>query len=569
MDGPPKPIDVQKKLRWKNYYKFAGVLPNWSFFPLIKIKQVVNLTEDLVEMKRKRMWMLILEYLNPRDLVLTVALLNKSFYALTWNPEVLKKCLLNLLKIFGYDELWLRIAQKLERMAKGKELKRYKIVIEESSDDTDSGFGSTSDEHEFNERKSDSSTDEQQTVKECIRRKEMNIRRLKRWEKEFKTLQLKERKMLLPKIKTFKEDEEERELDEEINKKIEKAKDEIVKMKRKRVQKYIKEDELFWRKLVHFWAIAKWCSNWFYYENNEDKKRSLIVMWPIIKKSLWYKCKTSDNFRMISAANAWHKYHIKKEFLDRWNLKCLRSINPYFGEGYMKLYYEHQVKQCLPLIEDLIKKDQEDKVKNLDLERTRRLDKKAQKRKIKATEILMNELVDKRKVCSKDEVIEKYINHPYMQRFFEKKLKRKLWEVVALINTGKATKLEEQANQRKRKRIEEIRIEEWKKNLIGNEKYNSNKEEKRLEKSNHKRKKSRKERMKEKIEKERSRRNLKLSESELLNDYYNNQSSSSSTSSDSSSSSSLEDSKSSMKMKEKISKNEKEEDSDEYSGLSV
>ena len=575
MNEPPKPIDVHKKLRWKNFYKFAGVLPNCSLFPLVKVNQIIKLTEDLVEIPRKRMWILILEYLNPKDLMFTVALLNKRFYALTWNQEVLKIGLLNVLGIFGYDELCLRIAQKLERQAKGKQLKRYKIIVEATSDDTDSGFGSTSDEHEFNERKSDSSTEEEQTVKECIRRKEMNIRKLKRWEKEFKTMQLKEKKLLLPKVKTFKEDQEEIKIDQEIEQNIDRIKDEIIKMKRKRVQKYIKEDEVFWRKLSLFWAVAKWCSNWCYYEDLKDKKCSLIILWPIIKKSLWYRCKISDDFRMISAANASYKYHIKKEFLERWNLKWMRAPNPYYGEGYMKLYYEHQVKQCLPLIEDLIKKDQEDKEKNLDIERTKRLNKKAQKRRAKATEVLIDELVNKRGVCTKEEVIEKYINHPYMQRFFEKRLKRKLCEVVALINTGKASKLEEQANQRKRKRIEEIRLEDSKKTLIGNEKYNERKEEKRQEKSSHTRKKSRKEKMKDIIEKERNRRKLKLSESELLNDYYNNLSSSDSTSSNSSSSSSLEDSKSKSpkKNKEKNKKfkdkhKNKDKESDEYSGLS-
>lgn len=59
MNEPPKPIDVQKKLRWKNMYKFAGVVPNLSFFPKIKTTPKIELEKYRIEGIKKRMWILI------------------------------------------------------------------------------------------------------------------------------------------------------------------------------------------------------------------------------------------------------------------------------------------------------------------------------------------------------------------------------------------------------------------------------------------------------------------------------------------------------------------------------
>jgi hypothetical protein len=551
MNECPKPIDVQKKLRWKNFYKFAGVIPNLSFFPKIKTKNVIELNESLTEIPRKRMWILILEYLSPKDLVQVVALLNKRFYALTWNPEVIKNCILNILGIIGYDEMCLRIANKFERQLKGKILNPYKIILEETSDESHSEFDSTSDEHEFTTRKSDSSTDAEQTLKEFIRREELKIRRIKRWENEVRITQMKLLYMR-PQGKQIFTDEDKQKVDKHIDDKIDTIKDEIVRIKRKKVRKYIDENINFWRRILLYCSIAHWCTNWFYVHNKNDGKRAIIVIWPLIKKPLWYQCKNSEEFRMISATNAQYKYHIKKEYLERWNIKFMKAMNPYHGEGHMKLYYDYQVKQWLPIIEDLKKEDEKAKQQSIEDQRAKKLDITVARRRKQAIEKLTEELVYNRKTCaSREEVIEKYINHPYMQRFFEKKLKRKLGEVVALINTGKATRLEEMANNRKRKKLEEQRLLENKKELLGSAKFEEY-EWARNPSKEKKRKKKRQDKVKELKAIELERRKLKLSECDLLEDYYNNINGSDS---DSSSASSINESP--RKHKKKHEKHQK------------
>ena len=88
MEPPPKPIDIAKKLRWKNYYDFAGVLPNLSMFSKVQIKQIVQKSDlkplrkddtkrdkskDLTRVQVSiRAWILISEYLSPKDLMFKI-----------------------------------------------------------------------------------------------------------------------------------------------------------------------------------------------------------------------------------------------------------------------------------------------------------------------------------------------------------------------------------------------------------------------------------------------------------------------------------------------------------------
>ena len=92
---------------------------------------------------------------------------------------------MNLLGIVKYEAMILRIARKYERsIVKGKPLKPYKIIIEDTTNDEDSEFESTSDENDFNRRKSDTSTDTEMTVKDYIRKSKMLDRKIKKWEKD-------------------------------------------------------------------------------------------------------------------------------------------------------------------------------------------------------------------------------------------------------------------------------------------------------------------------------------------------------------------------------------------------
>ncbi|CAI2360789.1 unnamed protein product [Moneuplotes crassus] len=536
------PVDVQKKLRWKNMYKFAGIVPNLSFFPLIKLKPRIDLEKHKVEGLNKRMWILICRFLSPKDIILTFSVLSKKFYTLSWNEEIIRTALINTLGTVGYDQHTLRIAQKLERSLKGKKLDPYKIMVEDTSDDSNSDFNSTDDEHEYNARKSDSSTDDQQTVKEYLRREEMKARKIRRWEKDYKIAHM---KMLYmnPKDKIFCRGNEKEEIEKKIKTQIENIKDEIMKMKRKKALKYVQEDITFWRKLLMYCSIAKCCGSCPYYQTRIDGRGSIIIICPILRKPLCYNCMNSREFRMISAANAKYKYNVDTKYLDKCGIKYLKAPNPYYGEGKMRLYYEKQVKQCIELVKKLKEDDEEEQRKKREQKRSRKLSKEAEIRKEVATATLVKELVVKSKVCAnKEEVIEKYISHPYMQRFFEKnKVRRTLAQVVTLINNGKAARLEEEANNRARRKKEEERLLESKMALLGKDKYNELMTyRKEVDPSGVVRKKklNRRDQIKIIKQKELERRNNKQTEGELLTDLYNTRVLSDS---DSSSASSLEE----------------------------
>lgn len=48
---------------------------------------------------------------------------------------------------------------------------------------------------------------------------------------------------------------------------------------------------------------------------------------------------------------------------------------------------------------------------------------------------------------TRDQIMSKYINHPYMEKFLSGKIKRNLAEIVRLIDTGEADDLIEEENQ--------------------------------------------------------------------------------------------------------------------------
>lgn len=108
----------------------------------------------------------------------------------------------------------------------------------------------------FNLRKSDSSTDECQTVKDYLRKEEMKGRQIRKWEREYKIGMTKQQYMM-PGSHTALTPQQRDEIDKLINKKIEAITDEIHKMKREKALVYIKEDIKFWRKLLMYISIAK------------------------------------------------------------------------------------------------------------------------------------------------------------------------------------------------------------------------------------------------------------------------------------------------------------------------
>lgn len=136
-------------IRWRNHFKFVGVLPDFRGFEKLAMKCAIKIKH----FKEKRTFINIFEWLKPDEMLLTVGKACKKFYMLTWNEE-----LLNLLTYhtFGdkkYTEIKFRIAKRLHDVATnnlpmvaGKEKERW--MVETDTSDQSSDFWSSHDEED-------------------------------------------------------------------------------------------------------------------------------------------------------------------------------------------------------------------------------------------------------------------------------------------------------------------------------------------------------------------------------------------------------------------------------------
>ena len=74
------------KGRWRNHYKFVGMLPDFRGFE--KINQVRVIKDK--HFREKRMMILIFQWLSPDVMLLKMSNVCKKFYILSWNEELLK-----------------------------------------------------------------------------------------------------------------------------------------------------------------------------------------------------------------------------------------------------------------------------------------------------------------------------------------------------------------------------------------------------------------------------------------------------------------------------------------------
>ena len=212
--------------------------------------------------------------------------------------------------------------------------------------------------------------------------------------------------------------EEERDLDEEIAN----IKKQSVHKENEEIMQKIPTDEKFLHRFLIFLASLKICYSCGVMEENIDSK-SLLIIWPIIGKPIWFQCKKSEQFRMINVKGALKKYNLKKDEFDEMKLGFISAPSSYYSNKPMKLYYEFQI---------------EDKMKNIN--KTREINKKeASKKKefdkmIKRINIYSERLTENL-LCLQDyfygekefQVFDKYVlNHylqtPLMKKYLNKKI---------------------------------------------------------------------------------------------------------------------------------------------------
>ena len=135
------------KLRWRNHYRFVGILPDFKGFEKLRMRQVIKVKH----FREKRTFINIFEWLKPDEMLLTVGKACKKFYMLTWNPELLNLLVFNTFGHRRYAEIKYKIAKRLHDvklgtlpMLAGKEKERW--MIETSTEEESSGFWTSHDE---------------------------------------------------------------------------------------------------------------------------------------------------------------------------------------------------------------------------------------------------------------------------------------------------------------------------------------------------------------------------------------------------------------------------------------
>jgi len=104
MEDKPVKLDYferrmyKNKPKYRNYWKFQGILPDFSGFESLHCKPAVPITH----IPDKRPLLLVLEWLQPDELVLTAALVCRKWYILTWYEELLNSIIFNNFGLASY-----------------------------------------------------------------------------------------------------------------------------------------------------------------------------------------------------------------------------------------------------------------------------------------------------------------------------------------------------------------------------------------------------------------------------------------------------------------------------------
>lgn len=76
----------------------------------------------------------------------------------------------------------------------------------------------------------------------------------------------------------------------------------------------------------------------------------MVIVCPILKKTICHECKHSDAFKLISATSASRKFNLDKKDIDMLNLPYIDAPNPYYTALKMKLYYEFMIRENMDKI---------------------------------------------------------------------------------------------------------------------------------------------------------------------------------------------------------------------------
>ena len=199
----------------------------------------------------------------------------------------------------------------------------------------------------------------------------------------------------------------------------------------------------FKRKLLNFVSYKKRCFNCGYFENKIDTE-SMLIICPVLRKPICYTCKSSEAFKLISATSAARKYKVDKKDIDMLTLPYIDAPNPYYTALKMKLYYEFMIVENLEKIKSWrdFKKDKQKGLLKEHFEARRQA--KIDDKKSKTLFALEIEFRRKGDNISRDDIMNRFVNHPYMERFLAGKLQKNLAEMVKLIESGKADELEKE-----------------------------------------------------------------------------------------------------------------------------
>ena len=162
----------KREIRWRNHFKFVGVLPDFRGFEKLVMQQIIQIKH----FREKRTFINIFEWMKPDEMLLKLGKICRKFYMLTWNDELLNKMAFNNFGTRGLNEVKFRVAKRLQQVAtgqlpmvNGKEKERWMVETETSSES--SGFWTSHDEEDAHIRKdANSSADDENTLKDFIRR---------------------------------------------------------------------------------------------------------------------------------------------------------------------------------------------------------------------------------------------------------------------------------------------------------------------------------------------------------------------------------------------------------------
>lgn len=181
----------------------------------------------------------------------------------------------------------------------------------------------------------------------------------------------------------------------------------------------------FKRKLLLFVSLKKRCFNCHYFENKIDSE-SMLIICPVLNRPICYTCKNSEAFKLISATSAARKYKVDKKDIDMLALPYIDAPNPYYQALKMKLYYEFMIVENLNKIKAWRSFKKEKQSGILKEHYAARKQAKIDDKKSKTLFALEIEFRRNGNEISRDDIMEKYVNHPYMERMLAGKITKNL-----------------------------------------------------------------------------------------------------------------------------------------------